>query len=169
MIQRIQTIFLFLIVVAMGVALLNPIWEKTGKPFPEIAYLTALQYTEQQVPAPQAGVPLSKAPVSMVTSVWYLGLLIALVGLSALYAVFQYRNRLTQTMLCAINALMLTAIMGIVLYRTIYVGKEYGAPNEQGDFHLGFYAIVVALVLNALANRSIRRDEKLVRGSDRIR
>lgn len=169
MIQRIQTVFLFLIVVAMGVALLNPIWEKAGKPFPEKAYLTSLQYTEQQFPAPQAGVPLSKAPASIVTSVWYLGLLIGLVGLTALYAVFQYRNRLTQTMLCAINALMLTAIMGIILYRTLYVGKEYGDPNEQGDFQLGFYAIVTALVLNALANRSIRRDEKLVRGSDRIR
>ena len=169
MIQRIQTIFLFLIVVAMGVALLNPIWEKAGKPFPEIASLTAIQYTEQQVPAPQAGVPPSKAPVSMVTSVWYLGLLIGLVGLAALYAIFQYRNRLTQVMLCAVNALMLTAIMGIVLYRTLYVGKEYGNPAEQGDFQLGFYAIIAALLFNALANRFIRRDEKLVRGADRLR
>lgn len=169
MIQRIQTIFLFLIVVAMGVALLNPIWDKAGKPFPEKATLTSLQYTEQQFPAPQAGVPLSKAPVSMVTSVWYLGLLIGLVGLTALYAIFQYRNRLIQTVLCAVNALMLTAIMGIVLYRTLYVGKEYGDPVEQGDFELGFYAIIAALVLNALANRSIKRDEKLVRGSDRLR
>jgi len=168
MIQRIQTIFLFLIVVAMGVALINPIWEKPGS-FPATASLTALEYTEQQTPALQAGVPLSKAPVSVVTPVWYLGGLLALVGVLALYAIFQYRKRLVQTMLCAVNALMLTAIMGIVLYRTIYAGKAYGDPAEQGDFLLGFYAIVASLVFNALANRFIRRDEKLVRGSDRLR
>ena len=97
-------------------------------------------------------------------NVWYLALLIALVGLTSLYAVFQYRNRLTQTALCAVNALMLTAIMGIILYRTLYAAKAYGNPEDQGSFLPGFYAIIAALVFNALANRFIRRDEKLVRG-----
>lgn len=157
MIQRVQTIFLFLIAVAMGVALSNEIWEKIGATPTEMAHLTALQFTYQQ------GI------TTYVDSVWYLGLLIALVGLQSLYAIFQYRNRLTQTALCAVNALMLTAIMGIVLYRTLYAGKEYGNAADQGDFLLGFYAIIAALVFNALANRFIRRDEKLVRGSDRLR
>ncbi|MFD2571516.1 DUF4293 domain-containing protein [Spirosoma soli] len=169
MIQRIQTVFLFLIVVAMGVALANPIWEKTGPISTEIAQLTALQYSQQQSAGAQAGVPQSQVPTTVITSVWYLGLLLALVALSSLYAIFQYRNRLTQTALCAVNALMLTAIMGIVLYRTLYAGKEYGNPADQGNFLLGFYAIIAALLFNALANRFIRRDEKLVRGSDRLR
>jgi hypothetical protein len=64
---------------------------------------------------------------------------------------------------------MLTAIMGIVLYRTLYMGKSYGSPSDQGDYLLGFYALIAALIFNALANRFIRRDEKLVRGSDRLR
>lgn len=157
MIQRIQTIFLFLIAVAMGVALANPLWEKAGTTSPEMAHLNALQYSQQQ------------GLTTFVTPMWYLGLLLALVALSSLYALFQYRNRLTQTALCAVNALMLTAIMGIVLYRTLYAGKEYGNPADQGEFLLGFYAIIAALVFNALANRFIRRDEKLVRGSDRLR
>ncbi|WP_338873780.1 DUF4293 domain-containing protein [Spirosoma sp. SC4-14] len=157
MIQRVQTIFLFLIAVAMGVALANPIWEKPGLNPPAMAHLTALQYSEQQ------GVSTS------VTPLWYLGLLLGLVALSSLYAVFQYRNRLTQTALCAVNALMLTAIMGIVIYWTIYRGKTYGNPADQGDFLVGFYAIIVALILNALANRFIRRDEKMVRDSNRLR
>jgi len=157
MIQRVQTIFLFLITVAMGIALANPIWEKAGIKSPEMAHLSALQYTEQQ------GI------TTYATTIWYLALLIALVGLSSLYAIFQYRNRLTQTALCAVNALMLTAIMGIVLYKTLYAGKAYGNPADQGTFLTGFYAIIAALVFNALANRFIRRDEKLVRGSDRLR
>lgn len=169
MIQRVQTIFLFLIVVAMGIALANPLWEKTGRQTSERASLTALQYTEQQTIPQQPGVPSSTSPTTTISSVWYLGLLLALVGLSSLYAIFQYRNRLTQTGLCAVNALMLTAIMGIVLYRTLYAGQAYGNAADQGEFLPGFYAIIAALVFNALANRFIRRDEKLVRGSDRIR
>lgn len=157
MIQRIQTIFLFLIAVAMGVALANPIWEKMGRQLPEMARLTAIQYSQQQ------GV------TTFTTPLWYLGLLMGLVALSSLYAIFQYRNRLTQSALCAVNALMLTAIMSIVLYRTLYAAKEYGNSADQGNFLLGFYAIIAALVFNALANRFIRRDEKLVRGSDRLR
>ncbi|GAB3980865.1 hypothetical protein GCM10028806_49360 [Spirosoma terrae] len=141
----------------MGVALSTPIWEKAGLKSPEMAHLTAIQYSQQQ------GI------TNYVTSVWYLGLLLALVGLSSLYAIFQYRNRLTQTALCAVNALMLTAIMGIILYNTLYKGKEYGNPADQGEFQLGFYAIIGALICNALANRFIRRDEKLVKDSDRLR
>ncbi|QIP11293.1 DUF4293 domain-containing protein [Spirosoma aureum] len=169
MIQRIQTIFLFLIAVAMGVALANPLWEKAGLQAPEMARLTALEFSQQQRASEQAGIPAQVAPTTVVTSVWYLGLLLGLVALSALYAIFQYRNRLTQTALCAVNALMLTAIMGIVLYRTLYAGKEYGNPADQGNFLTGFYAIIAALVFNALANRFIRRDEKMVRDSDRLR
>ncbi|WP_020598173.1 DUF4293 domain-containing protein [Spirosoma panaciterrae] len=157
MIQRVQTIFLFLIAVAMGTALATPLWEKSGTKSPEMAHLSALQYTQQQ------GV------TTYADTVWYLALLIALVGVVSLYAIFQYRNRLTQTALCAVNALMLTAIMGIILYRTLYLGKLYGNPADQGDFLIGFYAIIAALVFNALANRFIRRDEKLVRDSDRLR
>ena len=157
MIQRIQTIFLFLITIAMGIALVTPLWEKVGSTPTDMAHLTAMQYMHQQ------GI------TTYVDNIWYLALLIALVGLTSLYAVFQYRNRLTQTALCAVNALMLTAIMGIILYKTLYAGKEYGNPADQGDFMTGFYAIIAALVFNALANRFIRRDEKLVRSSDRLR
>lgn len=163
MIQRVQTIFLFLIVVAMGVALANPIWEKTGTQPADLAQLTALQYTQQQPISGQPGLS------TFVTPIWYLAMLLAFVALSSLYAIFQYRNRLTQSALCAVNALMLTAIMGIVLYRTLYVGKAFGNPADQGTFQTGFYAIIAGLVCNALANRFIRRDEKLVRGSDRLR
>jgi heme/copper-type cytochrome/quinol oxidase subunit 2 len=169
MIQRVQTIFLFLIAVAMVVALTNPLWEKVGPISTEMAHLTALQYSQQQSVPQQAGLPAQQLPTTIVTSLWYLALLVALVALSSVYAIFQYRNRLTQTALCAVNALMLTAIMGIVLYRALYAGKEYGNPADQGNFLIGFYAIIAALVFNALANRFIRRDEKLVRGSDRLR
>lgn len=163
MIQRVQTIFLFLIAVAMVLALANPIWEKAGLQPNEMANLTALQYSQVQA------VEGRTAPATYVTPVWYLALLMGIVAVVSLVALSQFRNRLLQTGLCAVNALMLTAIMGIILYRTLYVAKSFGSPGSQGDFLFGFYAVIAALVFNALANRFIRRDEKLVRDSDRLR
>ncbi|RYF64975.1 MAG: DUF4293 family protein, partial [Cytophagaceae bacterium] len=77
MIQRVQTIFLFLITVAMGIALTNPLWEKAGKTSPEMAHLTALQYTTQQAVTAQPGLPAQTLPTTYVDSVWYLALPIA--------------------------------------------------------------------------------------------
>ena len=157
MLQRIQTIFLFLMAVAMGVSLVNPIWQKSGVNPSDMAQLTALEYSQ-------------KTGISTVISpVWYLGLLILAVVVIAIYAITQFRNRLRQTLLCAINSMLLTGVMGITLYMTLYKGKDFGNPSDQGTFLFGFYSIIAALILNTLANRAIRRDERKVRESERFR
>ena len=134
-----------------------PIWEKAGPRPPETAHLSAFEYSQQ------TGV------TTFVTPVWYLGGLMAVVAVVAVYTLLQYRNRLLQTILCAVNAILLTVVMGLVLYLTIYKGKEYGSPTDQGNFLPGFYGLIASLVFNALANRFIRKDEKLVKDSDRFR
>ena len=141
----------------MGVALTNPIWQKTGLNPGDEAELTPLQYSYEQ------GV------TTFTTPLWYLGGLLLLVAVMAVFAIFQYRKRLLQMGLCAANAILLTASMGVVLYNVLINGKKYGNAADQGSFMTGFWAIVVALILNALANRFIRRDEKIVRESNRIR
>ncbi|MBO0937828.1 DUF4293 domain-containing protein [Fibrella sp. HMF5335] len=157
MIQRIQSVFLFLISASMGTALVNPIWEKNGVKPGEEAELTPLQYSYEQ------GI------TTFTTPTWYLAGLLVLVAIVALVAIFQYRKRILQMGLCAVNAILLTASMGVVLYNVLVNGKTYGNPNDQGSFLAGFWAILAALVFNFLANRFIRRDEKLVRESNRIR
>ena len=157
MIQRIQSVFLFLISGAMGTALVNPIWEKNGLKTGEEAELTPLQYSYEQ------GI------TTFTTPLWYLAGLMVLVALVALVAIFQYRKRVLQMGLCAVNAILLTVSMGVVLYTVLVNGKTYGNPADQGSFLAGFWAILAALVFNFLANRFIRRDEKLVRESNRIR
>lgn len=157
MLQRIQTIFLFLIVVSMGVLLGFPIWEKTGVGPTETARLTAFQLVYTQ------GIS------SQVTPVYYLALMALVVAGVSLFTIFKYRKRLLQMGLCALNAILLTAIMGFILYLTLYKGKEFFNPDDQGNFLYGFFAIVAALIFNMLANRFIRRDEKLVQESNRLR
>lgn len=141
----------------MGFTLASPIWEKAGAQLPQKAQLTALQYSYQQ------GITTYVQPI------WYLGVLVGLVGIVALYAMFQYKNRLQQQALCAVNSLLLMIVMGVILYRTLYEGKSYGNSADQGSFMPGFYSLIGALICNALANRFIRRDEKLVRESNRFR
>jgi uncharacterized protein YacL len=157
MLQRIQTIFLFLMAVAIGVSLVNPIWEKSGVNPSDMARLTALEYSQK------TGISTA------VTPVWYLGLLILGVVVIAIYAITQYKNRLRQTLLCAINSMLLTGVMGVTLYLTLYKGRDFGSDTDQGNFLLGFYSIIFTLVMNTLANRAIRRDEKKVRESERFR
>jgi hypothetical protein len=42
-------------------------------------------------------------------------------------------------------------------------------PELQGNYLMGFYLPVVALLFNLLSNRFIRKDEMLVKSADRIR
>lgn len=157
MIQRVQSIFLFLVVAAMAVLLSFPIWIKTSANATESAYLTAFQLVH------------TKNPTTFITPVYYIAILALLTACLSFFAVFKYRNRLLQMGLCAGNAILLTVTMGIVLYQTLTKGKEFFNPAEQGQYTYGFYALVAALIFNMLANRFIRRDERMVRESNRLR
>lgn len=156
MIQRVQSIFLFLIAVSMGVLLSTPIWEKVGTAN-ETAQLTALRLTH------------TKDNSSLITPTYYLAILAVLVLGISIFTIFKFRNRLLQMGMCAVNAILLTATMGVVLYLTLYKAKDFFNPTDQGNFTFGFYALVAALLFNMLANRFIRRDEKMVQESNRLR
>ena len=160
MIQRIQTLFLAVIAVAMGVVLSTTIWQKLGVNG-ESARLTALYLTHTRTE--------NNALSSFSTSSFYIAVLAVLIIGVSVFTIVKYRNRVLQMGLCAVNALLLTGLMGSVLYQTLYKGKDFFNPADQGEFTTGFYAIVVALICNMFANRFIRRDEKLVQESNRLR
>jgi len=42
-------------------------------------------------------------------------------------------------------------------------------PESQGHYGYGFYALVVSLLANMIANRLVRKDEMLVQSSNRMR
>ena len=158
MIQRIQTIFLFLVAVAMGCVLLLPIWHKQGTT--QSAQLDAYSLAIYNG-------PVSDTPASEITGI-YVAILAGLSAAVALYSIFQYRNRLTQIKLGALNSLL----MGGALLGAWYLsnrGNQLIEGAENGDYLSGFYMPVAALLMNTLANRFIKRDEDLVRSADRLR
>lgn len=166
MIQRVQSIFLLLLILCMLALLFVPIWEKTD---PETGYelvLTAFSLAPQAPAAPIAD-PLGQPVVSRNATL--IGALAVLAALIALYEIFQYRNRLRQLQLGLLNSLVLAGVLGTCVYFSTFVGEDLVAPTQRGSFQAGFYLPILAMALNLLANRFIKRDEDLVRSMDRLR
>jgi len=67
-----------------------------------------------------------------------------------------------------LNALLISASLVVTMF-LIYDIQNSFAPNIYGEYKYGIYLPVIALIFNLLANRFIRRDEKLVRSVDRLR
>ena len=156
MIQRIQSLFLLIVAISMGVFISLPIWQKSDGT--QSILMDAFRITHQ----------LNEVQ-SEVQPVLYLVVLAVLVAGVALFTIFKYRNRLLQSALCAVNSILMTVLMGLVIYQTIFNYGQLFDPESKGEFGVGFYAIVVAMLANVFANRFIRRDERLVRESNRFR
>ncbi len=157
MIQRVQSIFLLLTAIVMISVIFLPLWDKTSADGNEFISLTALEmtYLEQ-------GELVTQQPT------YYIGLLAGLAAIVALFSISQFKNRLRQIQLGALNSLLMGGSLGLTYYYTTKANALL-EPNIQGNFLVGFYVIAAGLFFNLLANRFIRRDEKLVRSADRIR
>ena len=158
MIQRIQSVFLLLLALAMlGTAAL-PLWTKTD-PLTH-ARLTLTAFNLYRGPAPDAG--------GLVSSAWPIGALALTAAAAAIYAIFQYRRRAVQLLVCSLNLLLVVATLGAAF---LYSSRADALLNVkmEGHYLAGFYLPTLALVLNLLASRYIRRDERLVRSMDRLR
>src|SRR5690606_1855331 len=156
MIQRVQTIFLFLVIVAMGVTVGLPIWEQANGDGTWTLSAFALTHVNASGDEIQS---ISK---------WYIAALASFAGLLALISIFQYRSRGRQMMINMVNSLLMVGLVVSVFLTTNGINEEI-ASVVAGSYQLGFWAVLVAMVCNMLANRFIRKDEALVRSVDRIR
>lgn len=162
MIQRVQTIFLFLVAVAMLLVTYFTIWEQVNPDQTEKMKLTAWNLTTYAIQNGQEGEVLQQK------GVFYIGILAIIAAILALYSLSQYKNRTKQMFLNMINSLVMGSTLGVVVYQS-YQGNLDINPNVNGAFVMGFYAIVAAIILNVVSNRFIRKDEMLVKSVDRIR
>lgn len=158
MLQRFQTLFLAIVAIAMGVFIALPLWEKVAADGVQQLSMTALYLTNK-----------INATQSEVQPVFYLAGMAALVAGIALFAIFKFRNRLLQSALCAVNSILMTVILATVVYQTFYKAAKMFEPEQTGDYLIGFYGLIVGMLANVLANRFIRRDERTVKESNRMR
>ncbi len=158
MIQRIQSVFLLLLALAMlGVAVL-PLWAKSDP----VSHtdLTLMAFHLLRGPSAGAG--------AAVAATWPIGALALATAASALYAIFQFRRRSVQLLLCSVQLLLIVGTLGAAFLYSSRADQLLNVKME-GRFLAGFYLPTLALVLNLLASRYIRRDEQLVRSQDRLR
>jgi len=89
----------------------------------------------------------------------YLRLLLLLSSLLAIFAIFQYKNRSRQRLISSLSRLMITFfyIITLVFYK------------EDFDFEIGLFLCIIPFILLFLASYFVKKDEKLIKDSDRIR
>ena len=85
----------------------------------------------------------------------------------AIIEITKYKNRMTQMKIGALNSFFLVGVILASFYFSTTLMKSLNAGG--GGYGLGMWLPGVAVLCNLLANRFIRKDEKLVRDSSRLR
>lgn len=155
--QRMQTIFLLLVILAKLAMLFLPLWVKTAEN--NIYEINAFR---ARIISGEGLVTLEYFPVFLISI-----LAILAIGIAA-FEITQYKNRLSQMKLGALNSLVMSLAFGLAVF-LIFSTERSWFPEYQGNYRIGAFMPAIALIFNMIANRFIRRDENMVRSADRIR
>ncbi|WP_299527280.1 DUF4293 domain-containing protein [uncultured Lutibacter sp.] len=82
-----------------------------------------------------------------------------------LIAIFQFKKRQLQFVLCRLSILTNFIILGIVVYFSQNLSGEINV-SEKG---IGLLIPILTIVFVVIANRAIKKDEELVKSVDRLR
>jgi hypothetical protein len=156
MIQRIQSLYLFVVAVAGSLLFF----------FPMIEYLDAVKGTYKLF---ATGMNYY-SDVSVTIFFWETFPLLVITLLSvalALTTIFLYKKRRLQFLLVNITVLLNVLLVALVflLYSNIFENRL----QIRSTYEFGMYIPLISLVFLILATRAIRKDEALVRSSDRLR
>ncbi|MCC5929368.1 MAG: DUF4293 domain-containing protein [Cyclobacteriaceae bacterium] len=163
MIQRIQSLFLLATTLAMFCMVIFPLWDKTKEDGSERIEVTVQHVVHYKVTDTTVGLEILQKK-----NVIYIAFLAVMAAVLAFYNIFQYRNRLVQTKICAATAFLIMASLAVSAF-IIFDAERVFDSSVKGNYKVGFFMSALALIFNSLAVRFIRRDEKLVRSVDRIR
>jgi len=153
MIQRIQSVYLLLVAVLMGITLFSPLFVlRSGSELFDF-------YTYGIIPQDADSV-IVKHTYGVIS-------MCAISALLALLNIFLYKKRKLQ-----IRVGYLTSFFILFFYATLatyfyFIGNRMAA--DPSSLHYGLILPVIALIFNLLAIHKVKKDEKLVRSLDRIR
>ena len=109
MIQRIQTIFLFLVAVAMILVISFPIWQQVNPSQTQLMTLTAWNLTTLDV--------ASQEPVDTSSKI-FIGILAVISAGIAIFSLTQYKNRTRQMFLNMVNSFVMVVNVGLIIWTT---------------------------------------------------
>ncbi len=151
MIQRIQTVWLFLAFLSAAVLFFLPLAEisQAGKNF-ELLYRGIYPLTGENPEMKLASIPL--ASINFLTA------------LLSITSIFLFKKRKLQMRICMYNSILLIAVTGLIYYYS-----SYAMGSCETTFDLASAFPIVAFILTMLARNAIKKDDKLVKSLDRIR
>jgi hypothetical protein len=161
MIQRIQSVYLALVFVFTVLLCVVPAgtFRIEGSGIADNYVYKAVAVTKEATG--------EKVPLNATT---FLTLEVVIISLITLFALFSYRNRILQIKLGRFNLLINFVLITLLFY---YTEHELSALMQGYSIHLsygaGAFLPLINVMLILLANRSIRKDEELVRSADRLR
>jgi hypothetical protein len=86
-------------------------------------------------------------------------------ALLSIISIFGYKNRKSQFVLGRLNIILNFILLGFFVYQSLNLSGET-AVSEKG---IGMLLPILSIVLLALANKAIKKDEDLVKSVDRLR
>lgn len=160
MIQRVQTLYLFLVVILSAVMFFTPVggfYNKTTLEVYDLTFMGVFLQDDMQT--------VENNPSVM--PVWGLSILTAVIPVIALISIFLYRKRVLQARFNVFNILLMVGYYALLFFY-IWIGKQKLHADES------FLCIpssfpLISIILSALAIRGILKDEALVRSLDRLR
>ncbi len=156
MIQRIQTIYLFVAAIMMGLMFLFPLSEilmPDNSIFIVDFYEISQEKTNTEAVNAEVLLPLS--------------VLLSVITLSIFLNIFFFRSRKIQMKVCIYNIVMMLGLIFLVYYYTEQVAEIHKPATVNYTFPMIFP--IISSVLTFLAYKGIRNDEQVVRSLDRIR
>lgn len=153
--QRIQTVFMLLAAVLLGLLFVFPVSQFQGKGFTGALYIYGLKAVEGDM-------PLS------FSMIWISAVLVVAIIALLLYAINRYKKRMQQLRILMIAVLLTIVMLGFLFFINDEIQKAdlvYGYIK----YSIGAFLPLISLLLMLMAGRSIRRDEAKVRASNRLR
>ena len=149
MIQRIQSVYLFIALVLNILIFTMPFAEVSveGGAICKISHNGIYSLDDQSTPS------------------YVITAIVAVICLLTLMTIFQYKRRLLQMRLCTYNLILSLATLGLMAYSMWFTlaNIEVVNPKAAAIFPL------LSSILFVLAWRAVRNDDKLIKSVDRIR
>ncbi|MCU0417579.1 MAG: DUF4293 domain-containing protein [Cytophagaceae bacterium] len=153
MLQRIQSVYLFLSATIVSLALFIKIWSAA---------------TNESVVLDAFSANVTSGGTLTTKNVGYIGGVLVLSVVLNFYTIFQYNHRKRQVLWTNLNNVLLCLVMGLY-YWEISVLKQALTGAYSDNWGFGFFVPLIGLLLNILAIRAIKKDEALIQSVDRIR
>lgn len=166
MIQRIQTVYLALVLIFSFIGLISTIGEWTVA---DTVVANFGNFTFSSFGAYES--------FSSTSGPWCLGILLIMVMFLSGLSILLFRKRMRQLRLTIISTILLVGYVAAYAVFAYYYHLNLeqltldAAARFTPTFHIKLMAIfpVLSIILNCLAIQGIRKDEALVRSLDRIR